>query len=60
MLIYGYDYIILITNYIIIASDHRAIFDKHDNLFNIQFHITVGKNRLYYIIFYYLVHTCTF
>ena len=40
--------IILIESYVIIASDHSVIFTEHNNLFNIQFYVTVSKNRLYY------------
>ena len=38
--------------YVIIASDHNVIFDKHTNFFNIQFHVTVSENNcIIYFIF---------
>ena len=43
--------IILTECYVIIASDHSVIFTEHNNLFNVQFHVTVSKHRLYYNIF---------
>ena len=56
MFIYGYDYIILIESCVIVAADHSAIFDEHDNLFNIQFHITASKNGLYYNILLFVMY----